>query len=152
METQEIHYRPYCHDGSMPSDYLVAQYWSLVSNGVASLGVTSDATLLLADIIRDAGFINITTRIFHVPIGKWPKNKVLKVVGLSWRVILLDGAQPIALGPITRGLKWSREQVEMRLVDVRRAYMDERVHSYMPLYIIYGQKPKEGVGMGIGII
>jgi hypothetical protein len=89
------------------------------------LGVNSDATLLLADIIRDAEFINVTTRIFYVPIGRWPKNKMLKVVGSYWRVILLDGAQPTALGPMTRGLKWSREQVEMRLVDVRRAYMDE---------------------------
>jgi hypothetical protein len=149
METQEIHQRPYCHDGSMPLDHIVAQYWSLVSDGLASLGVNSNAILLLADTMRDAGFINITTQIFHVPIGRWPKNKALKIAGLSWRAILLDGAQPIALGPLTRGLKWSREQVEMRLVDVRRAYMDEWVHSYMPLHIIYGQKPKEGMSVGI---
>jgi hypothetical protein len=90
------------------------------------------ATVLLADMMRDAGFINVTTRIFHVPIGRWPKNKGLKMV---------DGAQPIALGPLTRGLKWSREQVEMRLVEVRKGYMDEWVHSCMPLYVIYGQKP-----------
>jgi hypothetical protein len=99
--------------------------------------------------MRNAGFINVTTQIFYIPIGKWPKNKVLKVVGLSWRLILLNGAQPIALGPMTRGLKWSREQVEMRLVDVRRAYMDEWVHSYMPLHITCGQKPKEDISVGI---
>lgn len=148
MEMQEIHYRPYCHDGSMPPDHSIAQYWRLVSDGLASLGVDSDATILLAGMMRDAGFINVTMRIFCVPIGKWPKNNVLKIVGLSWRVILLDGAQPIALGPLTRGLDWSREEVEMLLVEVREAYMDEGVHSYMPLYIVYGQKPEEGTGMG----
>jgi hypothetical protein len=125
----------------MPLGHPVAQYWDLVSEGLASLGVNSDATLLLADMMRDAGFINVTTRIFHVLIGRWPKNKGLKMVGLSWRAILLDGAQPIALGPLTRGLKWSREQVETRLVEVRKGYMDEWVHSCMPLYVIYGQKP-----------
>jgi hypothetical protein len=57
METQEIHYRHYCHDGSMAPDHPVAQYWGLISNGLASLGVDSDATLLLADLMRDAGFI-----------------------------------------------------------------------------------------------
>jgi hypothetical protein len=72
-------------------------------------------------------------------------------VGLSWKAILLDGAQPIALGPLTRGLKWSREQVETRLVEVKKGYMDEWVHSYMPLYVIYGQKPGEGMGMGTGL-
>jgi len=91
----------------------------------------------------------VTTRIFYVPIGRWPKNKTLYLVGSYWRAILLDSAQPIALGPMTRGLKWSREQVEMRLVEVRRAYMDEWVHSYMPLYIICGQKPEEGMSLGI---
>jgi hypothetical protein len=85
--------------------HLVAQYWDLVSEGLASLGVNSDATLLLADMMRDAGFINVTTRIFHVPIGRWPKNKVLKMVGLSWKAILLNDTQPITLGPLTRGLK-----------------------------------------------
>lgn len=83
MEMQEIHHRPYYYDRSMPLSYLVPQYWSLIGDGIASLGVNSDATLLLADIMRDARFINITTRVFHIPIGKWPKNKVLKIVRLS---------------------------------------------------------------------
>ena len=135
----------------MPPDHPVAKYWALVSDGLASLGVNSDATLLLADTMRDAGFINVTTRIFHIPIGRWPRNEVLKMVGLYWRAILLDGAQSIALGPLTRGLKWSREQVEVQLVELRKAYMDEWVHSHMPLYVIYGQKPREGRGRGTGL-
>jgi hypothetical protein len=40
----------------------------------------------------------------------------------------------------------------MRLVDVRRAYINKCIHSYILLYIIYRQKPKEGVGIGIRII
>lgn len=41
--------------------------------------------------------------------------------------------------------------MEMRLGEVRKAYMDEWVHSHMPLYVIYGQKPGEGTGMGTGL-
>jgi hypothetical protein len=37
----------------------------------------------------------------------------------------------------------------MRLVDVKKAYIDERVRNYMLLYIICGQKPKEGMSVGI---
>ena len=36
----------------------------------------------------------------------------------------------------------------MLLVDVRKAYMDERICSHMPLYIICGQKSEEGIGLG----
>jgi len=130
----------------MLPDHPVIQYWSLIRDGLTCLGVDSDSILVLADMMRDAGFHNVTTEIFHIPIGTWPKNDILKTVGRCWRTILLDGVQPIALRPLTRGLKWSREQVEVRLVEVRKAYMDDWVHSHMPLYIICGQKP-EGMGM-----
>lgn len=141
---QEIHHFPQCHDGSMPEDHPVAKYWKLISEGLAALGVNFNMTTNLADKMRDSGFVNVTERIFHVPIGMWPKNKVLKMVGLYWRTILMDGLQAIALGPMTRGLKWTPDQVEVFLVEVRKAYMEAWVHSHMPLHIIYGQRPEDG--------
>lgn len=125
----------------MPPDHAVAQYWGLVIDALANLGVNFNATLLLEGMMREAGFVNVSTRTFHVPIGLWPKNKVLKMVGLYWRTILIDGLLPIALGPLTRGLGWSKEQVEVWLIEVRKAYMEGWVHSHMPLHIICGQKP-----------
>ncbi|KAH8591880.1 S-adenosyl-L-methionine-dependent methyltransferase [Bisporella sp. PMI_857] len=145
FELQEIHHFPQCHDGSMPDKHPVTEYWALIIEALAALGVNFNATLLLADMMREAGFVNVTTRIFHIPIGAWPKNKVLKMVGLYWRTILEMGLQPIAIGPLTRGLKWSPEQVEVWLIEVRKAYMDSHVHSHMPLHIICGQKPGPGV-------
>jgi hypothetical protein len=141
LELQEIHHFPTSHDGTLPATSPVVNFWALVSSGLAALGVDFGLTLSLAQIMRDAGFINVTERIFHIPIGTWPKNKVLKVVGLFWRTILTDGLQPIALGPLCRGLKWSREEVEVFLVEVRRAYADNGVHAHMPLHVIHGQKP-----------
>lgn len=127
----------------MPPDHPVARYWGLIKTALDVLGVNFHATLDLASHMRDAGFVNVTERIFHVPIGVWPKNKVLKMVGLYWRTILMDGLQPIALAPMTRGLKWTKEEVDIWLIEVRKAYMDGFVHSHMPLHIIYGQRPIE---------
>ena len=129
----------------MAPNHPIAEYWSLINQALSVLGVDFSATLSLASLMAEAGFVNISTRIFHVPIGIWPKNKVLKMVGLYWRTILIDGLQPIALGPMTRGLKCTKEEVEVWLVEVRKAYMDTEVHTHMPLYIICGQKPEDGV-------
>jgi len=142
FELQEIHHFPQCHDGSMPPNHPVSEYWAHINAALGNLGVNFSATLLLADMLQEAGFVNVTTRIFHVPIGVWPKNKVLKTVGLYWRSILMMGLHPIAIGPMTRGLGWTPEQVQVWLVEVRKAYMDNWVHSHMPLYIICGQKPE----------
>ncbi|KAK3354200.1 S-adenosyl-L-methionine-dependent methyltransferase [Neurospora tetraspora] len=143
FEMQEVVHFPVSMTGPMPADHPMAQYWALVHEGLAALGVDFHAAAggNLAQMMREAGFVNVTERILQIPIGTWPKNKVLKTVGLYWRTILLDGIQAIALGPLTRGLRWSREQVEMFLIQVRRAYHDNSALLYMPLHIIYGQKP-----------
>ncbi|KAK3954005.1 methyltransferase [Pseudoneurospora amorphoporcata] len=146
FEMQEVMHFPISMTGTMPADHPMAQYWALVREGLAALGIDFHAAAggKLAQMMREAGFINVTERILQLPIGTWPKNKVLKTVGLYWRTILLDGIQAIALGPLTRGLKWSREEVEMFLIQVRRAYHDNSSLLYMPLHIIYGQKPTVG--------
>ena len=67
------------------------------------------------------------------------------MVGLYWRTILLDGVQSIALGPVTLGLGWPKEEVELWLEEVRKAYLEGWAHSHMLLYIIRGQKPEEDI-------
>lgn len=126
----------------MPPEHPVARYWKHVSEGLAALGIDLDtaANGRVPDMMQQAGFTNVTERVLHVPIGTWPKNKVLKTVGLYWRTILLDGIQAIALGPLTRGLGWNREQVEILLMEVRQAYFDDSKLMYMPFHIIYGQR------------
>ncbi|CAG8975446.1 hypothetical protein HYALB_00004760 [Hymenoscyphus albidus] len=141
FELQEVHHYPYSSDNSIPADNLVAQYWSFVIEALSNLGVDFNATLLLEKMMREAGFVNVSTTLFHVPIGQWPRNKVLKSVGLYWQRILIDGLQPIAMGPLTRGLGWSRDQVDVYLVGVRKAYEMGGPHYWMPLHVICGQKP-----------
>ena len=140
---QEVYHFPISASKSMPPDHPVAQYWSLINEGLSHLGVNFHAAAdgRLAAMMRDCGFVNVTERVLQIPIGTWAKNKVLKTVGLYWRTILLDGIQAIAMGPLTRGCGWTREQVELFLVDVRRGYGDNGMLAYMPLHIVYGQKP-----------
>lgn len=142
-------------DGMMPPEHPVAQYWRHVDEGLARLGVVgfgrlasgSESGSTALELLQRAGFVGATgRRAFHVPIGPWPRNKVLRGVGVYWRTILVDGLQAIALRPLMRGLRWERARVEAFLVAVRRAYLDldeknDGVQMYMPLVCVYGQKP-----------
>ncbi|KAK4660206.1 hypothetical protein QC762_117040 [Podospora pseudocomata] len=143
FEMQEVYHFPISVNDSMPPNHPIARYWSLINEGLERLGVDFHAVAggKLANKMRDAGFVNVTERVLQIPIGTWPKNRILKTVGLYWRTILLDGIQAIALGPLTRGLGWSQSDVEMLLMEVRRAYKDNSCLLYMPFHIIYGQKP-----------
>ncbi|KAK4230952.1 hypothetical protein QBC38DRAFT_275609 [Podospora fimiseda] len=144
FEMQEVHHFPISTNNTMGPDHPISQYWTLINQGLNNLGVKhfhAVANSGLSNMMRECGFVNVTERVLQIPIGTWPKNKVLKTVGLYWRTILLDGIQAIALGPLTRGCGWSPTEVEMFLIEVRKAYKDNSPLLHMPLHIIYGQKP-----------
>ncbi|KAK4145769.1 S-adenosyl-L-methionine-dependent methyltransferase [Dichotomopilus funicola] len=147
FEMQEVFHFPLSASRTrpLPPDHPVVQYWTLINEGLTNLGITNfhgAANGQLAAMMRDVGFVNVTERVLQIPLGTWPKNKVLKTVGLYWRTILVDGMQAIALGPLTRGCGWTQAQVELFLTQVRRAYQDNGMLAYMPLHIVYGQKPE----------
>jgi hypothetical protein len=48
----------------MPVDHPVAQFWSYVHQGLAALNVNFGAVLHLEDKMREAGFVNISVRVF----------------------------------------------------------------------------------------
>ncbi|KAK7739027.1 hypothetical protein SLS53_005925 [Cytospora paraplurivora] len=146
VESQEIYHYPISANGTMPPDHPVAQYWALINQGLTNLGIDFHAAAggKIGTMMREAGFENVHERIFHVPLGTWAKHPNLKIVGEYWRQILLEGAQAIALGPLTRGCGWTREQVEVFLVEVRKAYFDNSCLMYMPMHIVCGQKPEQG--------
>lgn len=146
IELQEIHHFPQSPSTiPLPEDLPLVQFWDLVAKGLDNLGVDFTRTLSLAAMVRDSGFANVTERVFHVPIGTWPKNRTLKECGLYWKTVLMEGLSPIALGPLTRGLGWTQPQVEAFLVGVRKCMKEGKENAFMPMHIIYAQKPYDDV-------
>ncbi len=75
------------------------------------------------------------------PLGVWPNDRRLRYCGLFMRTATMDGLRGMAQRPLGTGLGWSQLQIEMFLVDVRRAVMDPAFHTYFPFHIVYAQKP-----------
>jgi hypothetical protein len=95
----------------------------------------------LAGYMRDAGFVNVTERVLKLPIGGWPQNPLLRKAGEYYQAVVLDGLQGIAMRPLTKLKNWSPEAVEVFLPLVRKDIKDPSIHSYMKVYVVYGQKP-----------
>ena len=141
MECQELDHFPRCEDGTMAPDNWLVQYWDTVADGLSTFGVCFRDAPKLRGMMEDAGFINITERLFFTPIGPWPRNRALKEVGLYWRAVLMEGLEAIALAPLIKGLGWQKAEVEVFCAKTRAAYLERGTHAYMPFYILYGQKP-----------
>jgi hypothetical protein len=83
-----------------------------------------------------AGFVDIVEKHFYWPLNPWPRGKKEKLVGMWAQQNLLDGVHAMSMALLTRGLGWSREQVELLLVGVRDDLRNRAVHSYIDLYAI----------------
>ena len=83
--------------------------------------------------IRDAGFVNIKQHIAKLPMGGWPKNKVLKEVGILNVEQALMGLEGLVLRLFTQALGWSIPEVEVFLVGLRKDIKNPNIHAYYNL-------------------
>ncbi|KAF2143923.1 uncharacterized protein K452DRAFT_285963 [Aplosporella prunicola CBS 121167] len=142
IEFQELDYIVRSDDGSIPEDWGLKKFIKAIGEGLENLGLDLHRAEKLADEARAAGFVNVETKCMKIPIGTWPKNKLLKTVGAYTQALVLDGLQQGGYGPLCRGMGWTRDEVEVFLTGVRKSVWDSKIHSYYQLYMVYGQKPK----------
>ncbi|CAI6083279.1 hypothetical protein V2G26_018852 [Clonostachys chloroleuca] len=144
IELQELKLKPSCDDGTMPDDYLVADFMSNLAKGFSCFGVDLLGMERNQQLLIDAGFVNVEEKIFKVPIGAWARDQKWKTIGMYNRSVIADALQGVAMGPYSRGLKWTPEEIEKYLIGVRRSLANTSIHSYYTFHVVYGQKPTTG--------
>ncbi len=108
--------------------------------GLRVLGSDLNAVTGLVDGLKAAGYENVSSTVHKCPIGIWPRDKRLRLCGLFQRTAIMDGLRGISRRPLL-ALGWTQLQIEMFLVDVRKAVMDTKKHVYYEFHVVYGQKP-----------
>ncbi|KAJ9642346.1 hypothetical protein H2199_004726 [Coniosporium tulheliwenetii] len=90
----------------------------------------------------EAGFVDVVEIKYKWPQNTWPKGKRDKELGMWTLANILEGLQGFSLALMTRFLGLSAEEVELLLVDVRKDMRNRDIHSYWPIYVVYGRKPE----------
>jgi len=98
------------------------------------------AVRTLPEELKAAGFEDVHATTHKCPIGLWPRDKRLRLCGLFLRTAIMDGLRGISRRPLM-ALGWTQLQIEIYLVDVRKALMDSDMHVYFPFSVVYGRKP-----------
>lgn len=161
VEFQELLPQMSCDDGTLPPAHVqpnalrdFAHYIGMGlrrSSRLAGGDLFDEAMMdpghmdkLLSQELAAAGFRGIRTVRHKCPLGNWPKHKDLQRCGLLLRQAILEGLRGWSyrpLGTTADGLGWTPTQIEIFLIDVRKAVMDTSVHAYFPLHVTYAQKP-----------
>ena len=133
-ENQEFEVVFGCDDGTLPADSACVRWADLWNQGISKFGLTGRCyPQVMKEQMEAAGFINVTTRFYRMPIGAWPKDKALRKSGLFNVIGLLDGLSGLSQRVFTRGLEWTIEEMEVLLMQVRDECKNRRIHTYFPM-------------------
>ncbi|KAK3047049.1 hypothetical protein LTR09_011474 [Extremus antarcticus] len=143
VENQEFDLRFTADDGTIPEDSAVNRWMDLWNHGIKMLGPMTGRCYpeLMKQQMEEVGFINVQIRPYKMPIGIWAKDKRLRRAGLFNMVGMVDGVSGLSQRVFTRALGWSIEEMEVLLMEVRNEWQNKRIHSYIPIYVVIGQKP-----------
>ncbi|KZF24377.1 S-adenosyl-L-methionine-dependent methyltransferase [Xylona heveae TC161] len=145
LESQEIMSKVYCDDGTMPDTWPFVTW----SRDLDDAAIRNDRPIRIANKLKrwyeEAGFVDVHEEVFKVAANPWPKDEHMKRLGrLSMRNIL-EGLQGLSMATFHRALGWTKEEVEVYLVEVRKALQDRSVHAYHKIFVVWGRKPEDVV-------
>ena len=84
--------------------------------------------------MREAGFTNLVSKSWKVPIGGWPQDEKLKQIGFYNGAFIDQSLDGFAIFPVGEILGWSVDEVTALVAEMRKALREPRA---MPYFIVY---------------
>ncbi|KAL1880551.1 hypothetical protein VTK73DRAFT_5564 [Phialemonium thermophilum] len=128
-------------DGTLTEDHAVWKWRSLLVEAAKALGRPFTDPKTYKGLLEEVGFVDVHETLHRWPVNTWPQDKKLKEIGAWNYENIMIGMEGFSLAFLSRGLGWSREEIDTFLVDVRKCLRDRRIHTYVPLTTVYGKKP-----------
>ncbi|GAQ07075.1 hypothetical protein ALT_4396 [Aspergillus lentulus] len=152
MECHEFDPKLKCDDGTMPPEnpdgFCEYALLDWVDLNVRSSQVTDPPRQFriahrIARWMREVGFVDVQERISKVPTNPWSEDPHLRTIGTWSETNWLEALSGWSYKPLL-ALGWSKPEIEVFLVDVRKSIQNRDVHSYMDFYVVTGRKPCPG--------
>lgn len=141
LENQDAWPHITCDDGTIPTDYAPHRFYELLAATFRERHQWDISYLCrFPAALERAGFVNVQRRVLHVPIGEWPRDRKLRVLGCLMREIMAGFMLAVATKPFAEA-DMDAAEVEDLLNAAAAAMHNRRIHAYMPIQWIWAQKP-----------
>ncbi|OHW98545.1 methyltransferase domain-containing protein [Colletotrichum incanum] len=141
LELQEADLFPQSDDGTLKPDAAIVRSCQNVQKACTIFGRPFASIPDLATVMTEVGFKDVVLTKNKWPMNSWPKDPHYKTLGTWSLENYLQGIEGWTMAAFTKGLGWTKEQVQVFLIDVRNEMKDRTIHAYWPVYSIYGRKP-----------
>ncbi|KAF4495658.1 hypothetical protein FAGAP_8212 [Fusarium agapanthi] len=140
VESGEINPTFYSDDGSI-DDVEALQTWNqLVVESGKGFGRSFTNIENDVQLFGDAGLVDVQSFDFKVPIGGWPKDEKMRKVGQFLRASIENDLEGYTMMVWHQVMNWPEDEYQVFLMNMRKAFKDKRIHGYMRVRYVYGQK------------
>ncbi|KAH6874267.1 S-adenosyl-L-methionine-dependent methyltransferase [Thelonectria olida] len=142
IELADIVFPVKVDDDTWPEDSALQKWSAIQLDATIKAGRPINSAESYKSQLADAGFTDIVETVYKWPTNHWPKDKKLKELGIWNLENVMPSLEGFSMALFTRVLGWSRQEVEVFLVKVRKELKDPKIHGYWPIYVVYAKKPE----------
>ncbi|KAJ5292147.1 hypothetical protein N7478_001398 [Penicillium angulare] len=122
-----------CDDGSLPRDSSIVSFGQAAWAAAEKWGHSLDTCYTMRTAMENAGFVDIHEKVDKLPIGPWPKDRMLKEAGRLHFHQWTTGLEGWAMYLLTKHgcpHPWSKEEVHVLVAKVRAEIQNPMIHVY----------------------
>ena len=127
IEQMELDVRVYSDDGTLQEGGTLATWGDNFIGCSERAGRSLLTQETMQSSMEKAGFVDVQEKLYKIPLGPWPKDKVLKEA--HW-VAALEGWAMWLLTKFGAPSPWTQEEVQVYLSKVRAELRNPRTHAY----------------------
>ncbi|CAK7212300.1 hypothetical protein SBRCBS47491_001416 [Sporothrix bragantina] len=132
-EYQDFDLDYYSEDDTVKPDDPLVVWVRTMGDAVRDMGRDPLPGHKLEGYFKDAGFTNIVHRRVKLPIGTWPKDPLLKQIGLHNYMQINQGLEGLSMRLYINMMKWTHEQAMVQLAEVRKRLHTPAIHPIIDL-------------------
>lgn len=110
-----MHAIPASYDDSLPANSQIMEFYNVLAEIGGKIGIDLAVAQKFKGMMDEAGFKDVTEKVFDLPLGDWPEDRRLKEVGMFQRFQMVEGIHGIAFRLLTRVAGWAPQRVEVFL-------------------------------------
>ncbi|KAI3546178.1 methyltransferase domain-containing protein [Colletotrichum abscissum] len=145
LELQEMDLMPQSDDGSLKPDAAVVRCFALLVKAATVLNRSFQDIPDLVNVMQKIGFVDVSIKKVMWPANTWPKGQHYKLLGQCAHENCMSGIEDWTMAPLTHGLSWGKQEVEVFLIELRKEFKGRRIHAYWPWQVTYITLPNRNI-------
>ncbi len=132
LELQEFDL-PLSDDGTLRPDQPLHQSMKYIVEAAEKVGSPFMDITKLKGKLEALGFVDVKQVPYKWPSNTWPKNKKYKEIGAWNHENIKSGISGFMMAAMTRGLGWTKGDVDILAARAKRDLADRSIHCYWPM-------------------